>query len=181
MPVRYNISKEQIAELKKARKINKNKKVDKRLLALLLHAEGKKRAEIAEKTEFGKTYISKLVSKYCSNGLSAIVENRYSGNHRNMSFAEEAEFLEPFRKAAEAGQFVEVSEIKQAYEERLGRSFENHNGQIYYVLHRHGWRKVKPRSKHPNKASDEEIESSKKLTQLSEESNWKILTQEGSD
>ena len=167
MQARYQISKEQVAELKDARKKNKDKKVDKRIKALLLHAEGKKRAEIAETTEFAKTYISELVSKYCNKGLAAIVESNYGGNHRNMSFAEEAEFLEPFKKAAEAGQFVEVSEIKRAYEEKLGRSFENHNGQIYYVLHRHGWRKVKPRSKHPNKVSNEEIESSKKLTQLS--------------
>jgi transposase len=180
MPTRYNISKEQIAELEKARKKNKDKKVDKRLMALLLHAEGKKRADIAEKTEFEKTYISKLVAKFLSKGLAAIVESNYGGNHRNMSFAEEAELLEPFRQAAEDGHFVEVSEIKRAYEEKLGRSIENHNGQIYYVLHRHGWRKVKPRSKHPNKASDEEIESSKKLTQLSEKNNWKILTPEGS-
>ncbi|MBR6825825.1 MAG: winged helix-turn-helix domain-containing protein [Oscillospiraceae bacterium] len=26
--------------------------------------------------------------------------------------------------------------------------------QIYYVLHRHGWRKVMPRSKHPQEASE---------------------------
>jgi len=171
MPSRYHINEEQIAELEKARQNNKDKKVDKRLKAILLHAEGNKRTEIAEKTEFTKTYISKLVSKYCSKGLAAIVESKYGGNHRNMSFSEEEEFLKPFLEAAEAGHFVEVSEIKRAYEEKLGRSFENHNGQIYYVLHRHGWRKVKPRSKHPNKASNEEIESSKKLTQLSGKSN----------
>ena len=34
--------------------------------------------------------------------------------------------------------------------------------QIYYVLHRHGWRKVMPRSRHPKKASEEVIETSKK-------------------
>ena len=31
------------------------------------------------------------------------------------------------------------------------------------VLERHGWRKVMPRSKHPQKASDEAIEASKKI------------------
>ncbi|MCI8758540.1 MAG: winged helix-turn-helix domain-containing protein [Oscillospiraceae bacterium] len=36
--------------------------------------------------------------------------------------------------------------------------------QIYCVLHRHGWRKVMPRSKHPKKASEDEIAASKKLT-----------------
>ncbi|MDE7249890.1 MAG: winged helix-turn-helix domain-containing protein, partial [Lachnospiraceae bacterium] len=33
---------------------------------------------------------------------------------------------------------------------------------IYCVLKRHGWRKVMPRSRHPKKASEEVIETSKK-------------------
>jgi len=35
--------------------------------------------------------------------------------------------------------------------------------QVYRVLHRHGWRKVMPRSKYPKKASEEVIETSKKI------------------
>jgi len=132
---------------------------------LLLHAEGKKRKEIAEKTDFAKSYISELVSKYCNNGLSAIIENKYGGNNRNMSYAEEEALLGTFIKAVEAGQMIEVSQMKRAYEKAIGRSLENNHGQIYQVLHRHGWRKVMPRSKHPNKASEEAIEASKKLTQ----------------
>ena len=179
MPTRYQIREEQVKEIKTERKKNKDKNADQRLKALLLHAEGKTRAEIAEKTDFAKTYISVLVAKYCTKGLSAIVENHYHGNHRNLSFVEEEELLEVFRKAAEAGQIVEVSEIKRAYEEKLGRSLGNHHGQIYYVLHRHGWRKVMPRGQHPNKASEEAIEASKKLTQPSG-MRWQILTQERS-
>lgn len=67
-------------------------------------------------------------------------------------------------ESAQAGQLVEVSAILRAYEEKTGRTLEKSHGQIYYVLKRHGWRKVMPRSKHPNKASDEVIEASKKLT-----------------
>jgi hypothetical protein len=81
-----------------------------------------------------------------------------------MSFEEEAELLRPFVEAAEAGQVVEVSAILEAYEAKLGRTFEKDHGRIYRVLERHGFRKVMPRSKHPNKASDEAIEASKKLT-----------------
>ena len=160
---KYHISEEQIGELEKARKKNKDKNVEKRLKALLLCAGGKKRGEIAQETGFEKTYISKLVSKYYNEGIASIVENHYPGNHRNLSFAEEEALLEPFKKAAEKGQIVEVSAIKRAYEEAIGRPLKSH-GQIYYVLKRHGWRKVMPRSKHPNKASEEAIEASKKLT-----------------
>jgi transposase len=176
---RYQISKEELAEIEKARQKTMDKNVDRRLKALLLHAEGVKHEAIAEKTDFSKTYISKLVSKYREHGLSALVDNHYQGNHRNLSLDEEADLLEPFKQAAEAGQVVEVSEIKKVYEKAVGRSLEKDHGIIYRVLARHGWRKVMPRSKHPNKASDEDIESSKKLTPLSGTS-WKILQTEES-
>jgi transposase len=102
--------------------------------------------------------------EYCNKGLSAIIDNHYAGNRRNLSWAEEEELLKPFKEKAAAGQIVEISEIKQAYEEATGKSLENDHGQIYRVLKRHGWRKVMPRSKHPKKANDEVIEASKKLT-----------------
>ena len=66
------------------------------------------------------------------------------------------------RAEAEAGHIVEISKIKAAYVEKVGHSIGN--GQIYCVLKRHGWRKVMPRSQHPQKASDEAIEASKKLS-----------------
>jgi len=163
MPTEYQIDERQVAELEAARKKNTNKNVEKRIKALLLRAEGKKREEIAQMTGFAKTYISQLVANYSKNGLSAIAENNYPGNHRNLSYEEEAELLESFKDKAEQGQIVEISAIKAAYEEKIGREL-NSNGHIYLILERHGWRKVMPRSKHPKRASDEVIEASKKLT-----------------
>ena len=61
---------------------------------------------------------------------------------------------------------VEVSEIKASYERAVGHTIGG--SQIYYVLHRNGWRKVMPRSQHPKKADEEVIETSKKLTTESE-------------
>ena len=180
MPKRFHINEEQVKELEEARRKNKDKNVEKRLKALLLHAEGKTRETIAELTGYVKSYISELVSKYSKKGISTIIENNYRGNNRNMSFAEEEALLEPFREAAQAGQIIEVSEIKRAYEEATGRSLDTNRGQIYNVLHRHGWRKVMPRSKHPNKASEEAIEASKKLKKPSRVS-WRILQQEMCD
>ena len=163
MRKRHEITEEQVAEIKKAQKKNKNANVEKRLTALILHAEGQSRKAIAEVTGYAVTYISEIVAKYCKNGISSMTENKYVGNHRNLSYAEEEALLEPFRRLAEAGQIVEISAIKKAYETAIGRSLGNAHGQIYYVLHRHGWRKVMPRSRHPKKASDEAIEASKKL------------------
>jgi transposase len=151
-------------ELESLRRRNKDKNVEKRIKALLLYASGEKCEKIAEQTGYAQTYIWELASKYQKDGLSVIGGGNYGGNHRNLSIAEEKALLEPFLQAAEAGQIIEVSEIKRAYEEAIGRSLDKSHGQIYDVLHRHGWRKVMPRSRHPQKASDEEIASSKKLT-----------------
>lgn len=162
MPKRNHISLEEVKEIEKAKRKNKDKNIDKRLEALLLHAQGKSRAEVSALTGYEKQYITELVGNYRKNGLKEYARKHYSGNHRNMSFAAEEALLEPFKKQAEAGQIIEVSEILAAYEKKLGRSAGS-NSQIYYVLARHGWRKVMPRSKHPNKASDEAIDASKKL------------------
>ena len=73
---------------------------------------------------------------------------------------EEAALLEPYREQAIKGQIIEVSEIKASYDQTVGHTIGG--SQIYYVLHRNGWRKVMPRSKHPKNASEEVIETSKK-------------------
>ena len=78
-----------------------------------------------------------------------------------MSEAEEEEILAEFREQAEAGQIVEVKEIKQAFDEKLGR--DTGTGYIYMLLERHEWRKVMPRSRHPKKADEETIAATKKL------------------
>lgn len=159
---KYTFTYEEKQEIKAAREKNRDKNVEKRLEALELRAEGKRNKEISEKTGFHTQYITVLVSKYKSKGLSSITENHYHGNRRNLSYEEEEAILEPFRKAAEAGKLVSVRDIEAAYQEAVGHSIGT--GQIYYVLHRHGWRKIMPRSRHPKKASEEVIETSKKLT-----------------
>lgn len=161
MPVSYKFSEKQIEELKEARKRNKDKNVEKRLAALVLRAEGKSRKETAYITGYKYTYITELTRKYMQRGIEAIKDNHYKGNCRNMTYEEEKALLEKFKKVSEEGQIVETSEIKEAYDRAVGH--KTGRSQIYYVLHRHGWRKVMPRSKHPKKADEEAIEASKKL------------------
>ncbi len=162
MKMKHSYSEEDREIIKAARKINKDKQVERRLKAIELRIAGKKAKKIAEITEFHPAYIGQLMAKYRNGGIEAITGNHYGGNRRNMSVEEEAKLLEPFRQRASQGQLVEVSEIKAAYEKAVGHTIGG--SQIYYVLRRHGWRKVMPRSKHPKKASDEAIEASKKLT-----------------
>ena len=159
--MKYKFSEEQYAEIKGARRNNKDKRVEKRLEVLQLRCEGKSQQEIADKTDFHRSYVCKLIKQYFDEGLQSVIESNYGGNRRNMSFEEEAELLEQFRQKAEQGQMLDIREIEEAYIEKVGHSIGS--GQIYRVLQRHGWRKIMPRSRHPKKASEEVIETSKKL------------------
>ena len=161
MPRRIEISAEQKADILAAKKANKNKRIDARLKVLVLRAEGKSNTEISTLTGYHPSRVSHLIAAYHQGGLSAVAGNHYGGNRRNMSFEEEAELLRPFVEKSEKGQILVLSEIEAAYRQAVGHSISC--AQIYRVLQRHGWRKVMPRSRHPKKASDEVIETSKKL------------------
>ena len=164
MASRYQFRNEEIKEIEQARKNNKDKRAESRLKALELRAKRASANEVAEATGFHAGSVTRLVAKYRDRGIEAIAGNHYGGNHRNMSVEEEAAILEPFKERAEKGELVEISEIAKAYQSAVAHPVSN--GQIYRVLHRHGWRKVMPRSRHPQKASEEEIAASKKLKPL---------------
>ena len=162
MNMKYIFSEEDKKSIENARKSTRDKQQDKRLEVLELRCKGMTQKEIAEKTGYHRSHVSNLLKKYFEEGLSSIAEKHYSGNRRNLSYEEEEAILAPFREKANRGEVVEVSAIETAYRDAVGHSIGG--SQIYYVLHRHGWRKVMPRSRHPKKASEEVIETSKKLT-----------------
>ena len=161
MAAKYEITAEQKAEIEQAKGKNKDKKVEYRLKALSMRADGASAKKIGEATGYHPAYISTLVSKYIRGGLEAITGKHYGGNRRNMSIEEEQEFLEPYIERAVQGQLLDTAEIEIAYEKAVGHHISS--GQIYRVLRRHGWRKVMPRSRHPKKASEEAIAATKKL------------------
>jgi len=162
MPKTYTINNKAIMEIVEARKRNHDKQVEKRLHAVQLRGEGKRNAEIAEQLETSSDMISRWVSWYAKGGLEALLPKKREAHRRNMSYAEEKSILAIFEEQAQAGRVVEVSDIKLAYQTKVGHPISS--GQIYRVLKRHGWRKIKPRSRHPKKATPEVIEASKKLT-----------------
>ncbi len=157
----YQISEEEYQEIKAKEKETRDKRVSKRLKVLMLRYEGKSNSEIATKLDISTNRLSHLISEYKRVGLDEYVRSKYTGNHRNMSYEEEQAILDRFSAEAEAGQIITVKEIKAVFDEKLGR--DTGRGYIYMLLERHGWRKLKPRSRHPQKASEEEIAASKKL------------------
>ena len=162
MPKTHTISKEQAEEIRELRKTIKDKQTDKRLKAVQLRGEGKKNKAIADQLETSTDVVSHWISLFENGGIEAVLPKARTGRPLNLSYDEEEKLLAEFEAKAESGQIIEVSDIKAAYQEKVGHTISS--GQIYYVLKRHSWRKVKPRSRHPKKASPEVIETSKKLT-----------------
>jgi len=161
MGKRYEFTKEEIKEIGKAIKKNHDKNIDKRLKVLEMRATGRTQAETAAATGYNRGYISQIVKEYKENGLKWFTKKHYKGNHRNLTFEEEAEILKEFREEALKGHILIVDDIKKKYEDKVGHKISS--GQIYRVLKRHEWRKVMPRARHPKSAGPEAIEASKKL------------------
>ena len=134
MPKTYRITAENSKEIREAMKDQSNLRYYAKLQAVALRGEGKDNDEIGSITGYHPAYISHLVSVYSNEGLSSLYKDgRKGGNNRNLTAEEEKAFLATFEEAAKEGQITTVSEIAAAYDETTG------------------------------KASDEEIESSKKL------------------
>ena len=153
MPKTYQFTKEQYEEVKEQQRKTTDAKLYKRLEILQLRMEGYKNSEIAKITKYSKSRVSALICLYAKKGIAYFQEeHRKGGNKRNISYQEESEMLEGFKKQAEVGQLIETSEIKAAYEKKVGHQIGG--GQIYCLLKRHGWRKIMPRSQHLKKASE---------------------------
>ena len=159
----YKITEEISNEIRMIRKKIKNKSEDIRLHAVELRGLGKKNKEIAEILEIHEKVVSKWISIFSNQGTQGLMNKPKGGNHRNMTFEQEEEFLKQFEERAKKGELLSTNEIKEAYIESVGHSIGHE--QIYRVLKRHAYRKIMPSSRHPKKASDEEIEQSKKNCQ----------------
>ena len=132
MTRKYTFTARDIERISEARKKNKDKRAEVRLHALQLRAEGKRAKEIAKEVGVSAPYVSQLAAKYFAGGIEAIAENHYGGNRRNMSVEEEEQILQPFYERAEKGEMIEISEIKNAYQEKVDHKVSD--TQIYYVF-----------------------------------------------
>lgn len=121
----------------------------KRIQCVLFGARGLKSKEIAPMVGFNHNYVKKIWTEYRLKGNQILLgENRGRSRSRaRLSLQEEKEFLAQFVEKAKTGGFLEVSRIKQAYEEKYQTTVKP--SIIYKLLHRHGWRKITPRPKHP--------------------------------
>ena len=135
--------------------------VYRRLLALKLKAiNGMRSDEAGRISGVCHDSVNKIVNRYKAEGMEAIVGKRHHGGRRYMTLEEEKAFLAQFREEGESGKVIEVTDIHLAFQKAVGHPVTR--DAIYYLLKKHGWRKVMPRGRHPKKASDEAIEAYKK-------------------
>ena len=123
----------------------------------------RKSLEIANHLAVSKSLVNKTISEYNRFGASAI-DTIGKGGRKNsyMTLTDETEFMKSFINKAKEGQIVTASEIKSAFDEKIGKQV--HKTTIYRLLNRHNWRKIMPRSFHPKK--NEEAQEAFKKTSM---------------
>ncbi len=142
----------------------KNKDEFRRFQAIWLRAsKGLSVNEIAAATCYSASWVRQLHSIYKHEGIEALALSKKGGRrNENMSESEENIFIQPFLELAKKGGILEVSRIHHAYEQKLGR--EVAKSVVYFLLHRHNWRKIAPRPTHPK--TDNEAQETFKKTGL---------------
>ncbi len=109
-----------------------------------------------------------VISDYNRQGVEAIETPGKGGRRRGyMSLTEEKNFLTQFMDSALTGIITTVTKIKLAYEAKIGRQVER--TMIYRLLKRHGWRKVMPRSHHPDADFEEQEKFKQEFPNLVDE------------
>jgi transposase len=142
-------------------------KVDfQRVQCLWLRAElGLNSTQIGAAVGFTKGTVKVIQARYFAEKEAALIgEGRGGRRHQNLSIEEEDSLLEDFFCKAKEGGVLIVSEIKDAYEKKVGRTVNKST--VYRMLERHGWRKIAPRPHHP-KADPEAQEEFKKNSRVS--------------
>ena len=160
----YKFTQEQIDAVSDALAEEKDLKVHKRLQALLWLMEGRSFDAVIDLSKIKFRSLQRIRQNFVDNGLDGLQYKYVGGNSRKITREREAEILKNFKERANKGEFLRGSFLQAEFEKEAGKTWHENN--FYKILNRHGWRKVMPRSKHPNKASDEVIEASKKLTLL---------------
>ncbi len=90
-------------------------------------------------------------------------DQKAEGVEATCSIEEEKVMLSEIEKNAINGGVVEIGKVHKLFQEKVGSKVAKYTA--YRLLHRHGWRKIAPRSYHPNQKADA-IETFKKTGQL---------------
>ena len=121
----------------------------KRWQALYIAATyGFKAEEIGDLVGVSTGTVHQWVYRYNHKGADALVlEGRGGRRHGLMTWDKEEELLQELLNKAKDGGIVVAQTIRRHAAKKLGR--EVSQDFAYDLLHRHGWRKIMPRPRHP--------------------------------
>lgn len=125
----------------------KNKWEHRRIQCVLLRIGQKLTAEkVGEIVGIHTASVWRIWSRYLRGGMKAVVGEKRGGRyHIALTEKEEKAILKPLKKCAGEGQLVTIREEHAAVCRKSGAK----RALSYRLLHRHGWRKVMPRQRHP--------------------------------
>lgn len=104
--------------------------------------------QIAEMLSWNTGTVRRIQSEFIRKGDSIFCLSDRGGRHnQHLTIEEEDRFLAPFIKAAQVGGVIVATDIKQKYEELVGRKVPKST--IYRLLARNDWRQIVPRPRHP--------------------------------
>jgi transposase len=116
-------------------------------------------SKIAEITMFSLRNVYLIFNRYRENGIEGLSDKRGGRYRENMSVDEEFQFLKRYEEKGKTGSLVVLSEVKRAYEDKVGHDVAKST--IYRLFDRHDFRKIVPYKRH-RKANKEEQETFKK-------------------
>ena len=122
----------------------------KRLQCLYFRGKGLGAEEIAELVQYSVWHVKLVWTQYFKEGANALLTKPRGGRrHENMSREEEAELLAAHTESAKKGKLLKITPLHQSLCKKLGK--EVALSSAYRLAHRHGWRKIEPRPRHPGR------------------------------
>jgi transposase len=118
--------------------------------------------EVGKINGYNQRSVGKILKLFNEKGVDGLRSGYKGGNNRKLTFSDEAAYLKQAEAEACKGLYPRVAELQAAVEKLSGVKYSQKT--FYALLARHKWKKLMPRGRHPKKASEVEIETSKKLT-----------------
>lgn len=161
MKKRYPITASQAQLAREAMSEIKDLRVYQRLEVIALLGEGYSESEVAQITRFSIHTIPLLRRKFVHHGMDSLM-NHHKGRPAQIGNEETQAFLARYTQASQKAEILTVKSMWLDFQQQFDSTMTLQA--FYRLLKRHHWRKIRPRPEHPNKASLEEIEASKKLS-----------------
>ena len=153
--------KEATKKLESLLKVSKDADILRRVQAVYFRVKhGYGADQIAQMTGYSVGAVRNIHSDFRKGGMTIFkISGRGGRRNADMSVAEEAAFVSMFDVEGKAGGILEVSRIHRAHCKKVGRNVAVST--TYDLLHRHGWRKVAPRPRHPKADQDAQADFKK--------------------